>query len=147
MILSCKGVSCDQEAISLTLFMQLYHWIIGVPDHTDVQQLTNKHAGTTEAGRPTKVHSCRRPQNSSRETRKNQKHGDESQNSSGSLEDSFCSRDCCLCAVHQSVKERRHATKQKLNQGNQTKPSKNNKKQQNATQPKNTTTTRSLCSE
>ena len=27
----------------------------------------------------------------------------------------FCSRDCCLCAMHQSVKERRHAKKQNHN--------------------------------
>ena len=44
----------------------------------------------------------------------------------------FCSRDCCLCAVHQSVKERRHATKQRQNR-NQTKQSKNNKKQKRNT--------------
>ena len=40
----------------------------------------------------------------------------------------FCSRNCCLCAVHQSVKELRHAKKQREtgNKKTENKPSPNN---------------------
>ena len=58
------------EAISQTLFMQLHHWIIGVPQYTDVQQLTNRHAGTTETSRPNRSTHAEDPKNRSREIRK-----------------------------------------------------------------------------
>ena len=48
----------------------------------------------------------------------------------------FCSRDCCLCAMHQSVKERRHAKKQRLNWETRPNQAKTKTPTKNATQPK-----------
>ena len=48
----------------------------------------------------------------------------------------FCSRDCCLCAMHQSVKERRHAKKQRLNWETRPNQAKTKTPTKNPTQPK-----------
>ena len=40
----------------------------------------------------------------------------------------FCSRDCCLCAMHQSVKELRHARRQREQETNQKPKAKPNQK-------------------
>ena len=48
----------------------------------------------------------------------------------------FCSRDCCLCAVHQSVKERRHAKKQRQNGETRPNQPKTKTPTKNPTQPK-----------
>ena len=50
----------------------------------------------------------------------------------------FCSRDCCLCAKHQSVKELRHA-RSKGKQQTQRKPNKSNQKPQTTTPQKRKT--------
>ena len=59
----------------------------------------------------------------------------------------FCSRDCCLCAKHQSVKELRHA-RSKGKQQTQRKPNKSNQKPQANTpqKTKNHSQASSLCS-
>ena len=54
----------------------------------------------------------------------------------------FCSRNCCLCAVHQSVKELRHAKKQRESGNKQPKTGKQTNKPNQKTQTKQTKNTR-----